>query len=59
MEVFLSTPYIHNNKKYSNWNAYNFQTQRLDNTVLTKDNIHLFEGNAAYTSRSGYMEFRA
>lgn len=59
MEVFLSTPYIHNNKKYSNWNAYNFQTHKPSDEILTKDNIHLFEGNAAYMSQSGYMEFRA
>ena len=28
---FLTTPYIHNDKRYSNWASYNFTTNTLDN----------------------------
>ena len=53
---FLTTPYIHNDKRYSNWASYNFTTNTLDNINPT----HLEQiDNIEHYSASGYMEFVA
>jgi hypothetical protein len=53
---FLSSPYIYNEKIYSDWSAYNFNTGKLN--PIDIDRLDLID-RAEYYNVSGGMEFCA